>query len=207
MSMYTKDEATMEVAAQYVQILALSYIPIAAGTILSTLLRCREAAKIPLFASILAAVVNTGLNYLLIFGKAGFPALGARGAAIATVIAQIFGFVLTFVLFLREIKKKGWKLPFALRMDKNGALQYAGILLPIIVCEFLWSLGENVYASIYGHIGTGECAAMTLTTPIQVLMIGALSGLSQAAAIMIGKSLGQKADEKAYWESKQLLHR
>lgn len=205
MSMYTEDEATREVAAQYLQIISVTYIPMAAATILSTLLRCKEVAKIPLFASMLSAVVNTGLNYVLIFGKIGFPALGAKGAAIATVIAQVFGFVLTFLLFLREYKKKEWKLPFEIRMNKSGVMQYAGILLPILLCEFLWSLGENVYASIYGHIGTGQCAAMTLTTPIQVLIIGALSGLAQAAGIMIGKSLGKNEYEKAYWESKKLL--
>lgn len=205
MSMYTKDVETMEAAAGYLRILSFSWIPVAAGTILSTLLRCREAAKIPLFASILAAVVNTGLNYVLIFGKFGFPRLEAKGAALATVISQIFGFLLTFVLFMREQKKRAWKLPFAIRMDKGKTLQYAGILLPILLCEFLWSLGENVYASIYGHIGTGECAAMTLTTPIQVLMIGALSGLSQAAGIIIGKLLGRNEYEKAYRESKWLL--
>lgn len=205
MSMYTKDVETMEAAAGYLRILSFSWIPVAAGTILSTLLRCREAAQIPLFASILAAVVNTGLNYVLIFGKFGFPRLEAKGAALATVISQIFGFLLTFVLFMREQKKRAWKLPFAVRMDKGKTLQYAGILLPILLCEFLWSLGENVYASIYGHIGTGECAAMTLTTPIQVLMIGALSGLSQAAGIIIGKLLGRNEYEKAYRESKWLL--
>lgn len=205
MSMYTKDAATKEAAAGYLQILSFSWLPVAAGTILSTLLRCREAAKIPLFASILAAVVNTGLNYVLIFGKFGFPRMEAEGAALATVISQIFGFLLTFVLFMREQKKRGWRLPFAVRMDKEKLIQYKGILLPILICEFLWSLGENVYASIYGHIGTGECAAMTLTTPIQVLMIGALSGLAQAAGIIIGKLLGRNEYEKAYRESKWLL--
>lgn len=205
MSMYTTDMATKEVAAGYLQILSLSYIPVAAGTILSTLLRCKEAAKIPLISSILAAIVNTGLNYIFIFGKFGFPRMGANGAALASVLAQIFGFLLILLLFLREYKKKDWKLPFAVRMDKVHVIQYIGILLPIILCEFLWSLGENVYASIYGHIGTGECAAMTLTAPIQVLMTGALSGLAQAAGIMIGKSLGKDDYDKAYWESKQLM--
>jgi len=84
-------------------------------------------------------------------------------------------------------------------------MQYLCILLPILICEFLWSLGENVYAAIYGHIGTDACAAMTLTSPIQMLLIGALSGLSQAAAILIGKSLGSEEYEKAYQESKKLM--
>lgn len=205
MTMYTEDAATIEAAAGYLQILSVSYLPLAAGTILATMLRCREAAKIPLFASMLAAVVNTGLNYVLIFGKFGFPRLEAKGAAIATVAAQIFSFLLTLLLFFRERRKKAWKLEFTVRMNREKAWQYLCILTPILCCEFLWSLGENVYASIYGHIGTEECAAMTLTTPIQVLMIGALSGLAQAAGIIIGKLLGRNEDEKAYREAKWLM--
>ena len=84
-------------------------------------------------------------------------------------------------------------------------MQYLGILAPILVCEFMWSLGENVYAAIYGNIGTDACAAMTMTGPIQGLMIGALSGLAQAAGILIGKSLGNEAYDKAYKDSKRLM--
>ncbi len=205
MSLYTKDSLTKEVAADYLRILGLSYIPTAIATLLSTLLRCKEAAMIPLYSTILAALTNTGLNYVLIFGKFGFPEMGAEGAAIATVISQIFGCLLIFLLFCRIYWKESWQLPFLLRLKKEGRKQYLEILLPIIVCEFFWSLGENVYTSIYGHIGTESCAAMTLTIPIQVLMIGALSGLSQAAGIMIGKSLGSKEYEKAYRDSKRLM--
>ncbi|MDD6639332.1 MAG: MATE family efflux transporter [Lachnospiraceae bacterium] len=84
-------------------------------------------------------------------------------------------------------------------------MQYLGILAPILVCEFMWSLGENVYAAIYGNIGTDACAAMTMTGPIQGLMIGALSGLAQAAGILIGKSLGNEEYDKAYKDSKRLM--
>ena len=69
--------------------------------------------------------------------------------------------------------------------------------MPILVCDFLWSLGEIVYAMIYGHLGTDACAAMTLTNPVQGLMIGALCGLSQAAGVIIGKKLGNKEYDEA----------
>lgn len=79
------------------------------------------------------------------------------------------------------------------------------ILLPILVCEALWSLGENVYAAIYGHMGTDASAAMTLINPVQGLMIGALCGLSQAAGIIIGKMLGSHEYDNAYKASKKLI--
>lgn len=77
--------------------------------------------------------------------------------------------------------------------------------MPLLVSEFFWSLGENVYASIYGHVGTKAFAAMTLTTPLQSLVIGALSGISQAAGVMIGKRLGADDIGDAYRASKKLL--
>ena len=79
------------------------------------------------------------------------------------------------------------------------------MLLPILLCEWMWSLGENVYAAIYGHLGTDACAAMTLTNPIQALTTGALCGLAQAAGVIIGKRLGTGETEQAYAASKKLL--
>ena len=79
------------------------------------------------------------------------------------------------------------------------------IISPIILNEFLWSLGENVYAGIYGHIGTDPCAAMTLTFPLQTLVIGALSGVSNASGILVGNSLGKSEYDKAYSESKRFI--
>lgn len=79
------------------------------------------------------------------------------------------------------------------------------MLLPILVCEFLWSLGENIYAAIYGHMGTDASAAMTLINPVQSLVIGALCGLSQAASVIIGKKLGSREYDQAYRDSWRLI--
>lgn len=205
MALYTGDVKTRQVAADYLAILGLSCVPMAMGTLLAALLRCREAAGLPLFASIAAAVVNTAGNYVLIFGKFGFPELGAAGAAIATVLSQCFHLCLLLVLYLGKSKREGWKLPFLFRMDEAKMRQYTKILVPMLVCEFLWILGENVYAIIYGHIGTAACAAMTVTSPVQGLFIGALSGLAQAASIITGKSLGSGDYGKAYGDGKRLM--
>ena len=81
----------------------------------------------------------------------------------------------------------------------------ASALLPLFVCEASWSLGENVYAAIYGRMGTEQSAAMTLTVPIQGLAIGALCGLSQAAGVIVGKRLGSGDEDAAYAAGKRLL--
>lgn len=205
MGIYTSDGEVRMTAEGYLRIVSFSFLPMAGSVMLSTLLRCMEAASFPLYAGMAAALVNTLLNYLLIFGKFDFPKMGANGAALATVISQIIGFLILYFFYRYRYRKQMARSSFTFGQMKAEIRQYLKILLPILACEFLWSLGENVYAVIYGHIGTTACAAMTLTAPIQMLFIGALSGLSQAAGILIGKTLGKGVYEEAYQDSKKLM--
>lgn len=207
MALYTEDVAVKSQAAAYLQIYGISFLLAAMSTIMSVFLRCIGKATVPLVASFISVLFNTGLNYLLIFGKGGAPAMCVRGAALASVIAQAAAFLVTAVYFCRVAGFWGESggLPVDLRLTKTEWGQYLGILGPILICEFMWSLGENVYAVIYGHLGTQPCAAMTMTGPVQGLMIGLLSGVSQAAGIMIGKHLGSEDYEEAYRDSKRLM--
>ena len=205
MGLYTVDSPTRQAAAAYLFLIALTFLPLAGSTLLSTLLRCTEKPKLPLYASMVSAALNTGLNYLLIFGKLGLPSLGAQGAAIATVISQWVNCLLMVLMWSRT-----HAIPAAPEEKARPAAgfnwkQYLSMLLPILVCEVVWSLGENVYAGIYGHMGTDATAAMTLINPIQGLVIGALCGLSQAASVIIGKKLGSEAYEDAYTAAWKLL--
>lgn len=205
MGLYTKDPATREEAGKYLAIVAGTFMPLAGATLLSTLFRCIEKARLPLYASIVSALLNTGLNYVLIFGKLGFSPMGARGAAVATLISQCANLVLMLLMFPK--KNSVLKKPEQ-EETENAALnwkQYLSMLLPILACEVLWSLGENVYAGIYGHMGTKATAAMTLINPIQGLVIGALCGLSQAAGVIVGKKLGNGDYSDAYKASKKLI--
>lgn len=204
MGLYTEDADTRLAAASYLRIVAGTFLPMAGATMLSTLLRCMEKAKLPLYASIASAVLNTGLNYLLIFGKWDCPVLGAEGAAIATLVSQWVNFLAMLVMFLRY--KNILQRPSGLEIQSRfNWPQYLQMLSPILACESLWSLGENVYASVYGHLGTDAGAAMMLTNPIQSLAIGALCGLSQAAGVIEGKLLGNRDYDGAYAAAKKLI--
>lgn len=204
MGLYTTDAPMRQAAASYLLIITATFLPIAGATLLSTLLRCMEKAQLPLYASIVSAILNTGLNYVLIFGRLGLPAMGASGAAIATVISSWVNFLLMLAMLGGNgavLRKAG----DSRKPTKFNVKQYLSMLLPILVCEFLWSLGENVYAAIYGHMGTDASAAMMLINPIQALVIGALCGLSQAASVIIGKKLGSQEYDDAYRDSWRLI--
>ena len=215
LGLYIRDEAVIAEGAVYLRLIAWTYLPAAGTTLIAALLRCLDRASYPLYAGFGAAILNTLLNYLLIFGKAGFEPLGIRGAALATLISQLAGFAILLLLMLIRLPHcralltgrdpaPGETLR-AVRAGRAYYLAYLMMLMPILANEFLWSLGENVYAVIYGRLGTDASTAMTLTNPIQGLMIGALCGLSQAAGVIIGRRLGAGEKDRAYRESCQLL--
>jgi len=131
--------------------------------------------------------------------------MGVAGAAFASVLSQIFSCLISIFFLFKESKKLALNLKFDLGISREIRLTYFSIISPILICEFLWSLGENVYGAIYGNMGTKNLAAMTITFPIQGLVIGALSGLAAAAGIIIGKELGKENFDTAYKESKKLM--
>lgn len=205
MGLYTPDRETRNVAALYLMIVSIGYLPRVCSLIYATLLRCLGHASAPLYATGCNAVLDTLLSYILIFGRAGFPRMGVAGAALATVTAQLVECLAIVIFYCRVRKKESLRLPFSLSMTGEKWRQYGSILAPILVCEFFWSLGENVYGVIYGHLGTEACAAMTLIGPVITLFMGLMGGVSQAAGILTGKRLGAGETERAYEEAKRMI--
>ena len=205
MQLYSDDADAVRYAASYLRIIAGTYLPIGVASTLSVMLRCNDRAKAPLYAAILSTLTNTGLNYILIFGKLGAPALGVQGAAIASVASQWVNVLIIILFFRGLLSERSERFIPSVKLNGTDRRQYLVMLLPVMVNEFLWGLGQNVFTIIYSHIGTQEVAAVALISPVESLLIGALSGFAQAAGILIGKRLGEEEYDKAYSESKQLM--
>ena len=198
--MFTEEEQVIAEGSTYLGIISWTFIPLGICSILGTALRCRDKSTWPLYIGIFSALLNTGLNYCLIFGNFGAPRLGIAGAAYASVISQAAGALISILCFYRLYGR----IRISLSLGKAGYSQYFMMLLPIVLNEFFWSVGQSVYTYVYGHMGTNELAGMSLTGAVQGLTMGALSGLSQAAGILIGKRLGCKEYDSAYEDSKKL---
>ena len=205
LGLYTADTGIIDSGTLYFRLIGFSYVPMALSALLSAWMRCKEQAAIPFAASLVSVAVNTSLNYLLIFGKLGLPSMGIPGAALASLASQMVNFLLVLLGFVILEKKEGSSPLWSLRFEKLSHMDYVMMILPILASEFLWSLGQNVESAVYGHLGSQALAAYTLTCPVQGLMVGALSGLSAAAGVLIGKRLGQKEYDKAYEESKKIM--
>ncbi len=205
MSLYTSKADTISAAATYLKIMTIGFVPMTLTLMFSVLMRNSGCADVPMYASLISVILNTLLNYCLIYGPGFFPKLNLVGAALATSIARIIEFIIVFTLYLKKKSKYNMHIKYTFRFSGTFAKSALIIISPIILNEFLWSLGENVYAGIYGHIGTDPCAAMTLTFPLQTLVIGALTGVSNASGILVGNSLGKSDYDKAYSESKRFI--
>ena len=198
--MFTDDVSVINEGSSYLGIIGWTFIPLGISNICGVAIRCRGKSSWPLYAGFISAIINTGLNYCLIFGNFGMPMLGVRGAAFASVISQVAGAVLITVMFFALYGRIG----FSVSLGKERFWQYLSMLIPVALNEFLWSIGQSINTFVYGHMSTDELAGMSLTGSVQGLTIGALSGIAQAAGILVGKRLGEREYDKAYQESKKL---
>ncbi|WP_151736899.1 MATE family efflux transporter [Paenibacillus tengchongensis] len=203
--LFTQDLVLIAEGAGFLKIISLSYIPVMLTMIYSAILRATGHVKLPMLASMAAVGLNILLNYLLIYGKFGFPEWGLKGAATATLIARLF----ECCLIIAAARK--FRLPGATHVrgwfgvNRVLVAKFLRTTYPIVLTELIWVLGETVYAIIYSRMGTAEITAMTLTYPLQNLSIGLLSGLASAAGIMIGNKLGADEQEAAMDYSKRFI--
>ena len=198
MAVYADDAVTISKSAVYLKWRTIEFLPSVITLFVSTMLRNMNKAKLPAIAGIISIFANTFFNWLFIFGIWIFPQMGEAGAALATGLARFIEMMIVLILFIREKRNQNFYLKPSVKFSKSFVNNVFSILLPILVGEFLWSLGENMYAVIYGHLGTEPCAAMTLMYPIQGIAIGALCGISSAAGIITGNALGANDLEKAW---------
>lgn len=205
LSVFTKDQTVIALGAGYLRILSLSYLPMFLIMNHATLLRNMDHPKMPMYTGILSVAINTGLNYLLIFGVGPFPELGINGAALATTVTRLFEMLLLMGT-CRYLKLAA--LPTRSQLfviDSQFSKAFLWTIYPVMLNELFWVLGDSMYSIIYGHMGTAEMAAMTMTFPVQGMFIGLFTGLSSAAGIMIGNQLGAGENEQAQRYAKDFV--
>ena len=112
--------------------------------------------------------------------------MGIQGAAIATLISQLFNLVIIVIEFVLCIRKDGDRPILSLHFKKITIRDYLIMILPILISEFLWSLGQNVESAVYGHLGTSNLAAYTLTGPIQGLIVFTLYAPVKVENMILG---------------------
>ena len=199
LSIYADDAAVKELAAVYLRINSFSFLLLAFSAPFEMAFKATQQVRIPLFISMVVFSSNTIINYILIFGKFGFPALGVAGAALGTLAARILQVGMNAVFAFRSKNEFrgsvrsyfGWNRELIRRIIKNAT--------PTTINEFLWSLGQTMYVAAFTRIGTTAYAAYQAANAIFNIFNFAAFSLGDAALILIGEKLGE-GDKEYTWK-------
>lgn len=201
MGIVTDNPLLIELGSPYLRIVGVSYV---FNSVSSVYVSMQRSTENPMFGMLVfgaSMLANTVLNYILIFGKLGLPAMGITGAAIATLASRVleFGIVLVYALRCRRIPL----IPRAILIPGIATLcstlKYSG---PVLVNEFLWGLSASTLTSIMGHmtISADMLAAHAIMGNIDKFSTVACFGLAGAASVMVGKRIGEGGKKEEVYQ-------
>ena len=200
-------ELTATIARKYLNIIILGLLPFAISNIFSSTLRETGQTVIPMVTGFVAVFTNCALNYILIFGKFGAPALGAEGAAIATVISRYVecAVFITYVF----IKRKAY--PFfkgafkSLYIPKQLFKNVTARGLPLLFNEFLWAAGMSALSMSYSLHGIAVVAGYSISSTVVNLLSISFQSLGASISIIVGKLLGASKFDEAIKTVKKMF--
>lgn len=197
LSLFGNEPEVIELAAQYGSIAGLSCVCNAFTMMYVAAYRSMERPQLGLYILVASMAVNTFLNWVFIFGKLGAPALGVRGAAIATLTARILEIT---IVILHMAKNRFFRVHLHLLLRPGvdmtrRFLKYGGL----VVCnETMWGLGTSVFPTIMGHMAgsTEILAAYTIAGNMEKITMVVSFGLASTASIIIGREIGAGRPDK-----------
>ena len=195
----TDNRTLVEMGAPYLRIVGISYIFNAVSSVYVSMQRSAENPALGMKVFAASMLLNTFLNYCLIFGKFGAPALGITGAAIATLTARVVEILIVVVHMMRtrSFRFSPGKLLCPGREMTGQFLRCAG---PVVCNETLWGLGTAIFPTIMGHMAgsTEILAAYTIAGNVEKLCLVFAIGISGTASILIGREIGAGRGDSVY---------
>jgi len=200
MGLYIEDQEIIQAGASYLRWSTITYILMALTTVTTNIMRSVGLDHVPFISACCAFGVNIGANYVFIFGKFGAPAMGVAGAALGTVIARILEvFIICGYFFFRN-KAVAFRITdiFATKCS-DLVSEFIRISIPVMLSDGLLGVGDNVLASIMGHIGDGGSfvSANSITNVVSRVSTIFITGLAYAGCFIIGQTLGSRDVEGA----------
>ena len=192
-------QAALQYGKSYLMVMMVGLVPFGVEQIYTSTLRECGETKVPMRAGVVAVFVNLVLNYLLIFGKFGFPELGVVGAAIATVISRYVQATIVVVWTHRHVQEmpfivgayRDWKIP----VNLTQKILVKGT--PLMLNEILWAAGMASLTQCYSMRGLDTVAALNISTTISNLFNVVFIAMGSALSIIVGQLLGAGKMEEA----------
>lgn len=205
LALYSTDHAVIALGSDYLRIVGLGYLAVPITNSFTVTLRSTGNVRAPVAISIVAWSLSALVNYALIFGQFGMPALGIHGSAIGSTISRILecSALVVFAYSTHSVAAARWRAMLA--FDRAFLLNVIKTMLPVVLNEILWSLGVSMYSLIYGRISTESVAAVSIAASVENLAFVPFIAVANSAAIMIGNRIGADEEHKAMAYAKRFL--
>ena len=192
---FAHDKTLVSIGAGYLRIAGWSYLMTGVSQCYLAVMKISDHASRSAVISTTAVVINIVLNAVFIFGLLGMPAMGARGAALATLISRIVELAMCiFSSYQKSFIHPDFSRFF--RRNKELSRDFTKCGLPLLGAGLLWGIGFTSYTAVMGHLGGDSAAANSIAAVVRDLMCCFCNGISAAAGIMVGNELGAGNLEK-----------
>ena len=195
LQLLSNDPAVIAEGAKYFSIIRFTYVIFTITNILVASLRSIGVVKIGYMISGSTLVINVCLNYLLIYGNLGFPEMGVRGAACATLIARCVELLIVIWFLKYKENVLNLNLRKLLHIDTSYVRDYMRVSLPVLINQALWGVAQMVQTGILGHLGGDVTAANAISVQVYQVLSVVCYGAASAAGIVVGRTIGE-GDEK-----------
>lgn len=204
--LFSREANVIQLGTDYLRIACWSYLFAAMSYAMSYNCRAIQNLKAPTLINGLAILVNAVLNYCLIYGKMGLPALSVRGAAIATLIARILEFVL-LVTFIYSRKDHPLKASPAelFSFERRRFINVIRTALPVVASEAIWALSVAIIYVAYGMLGAAALAVSQVANVVTEFFQSVYFGVGNACSVIIGESLGRARTSVARGQASEAL--
>ena len=202
---FITDAEVIEEGVKYLRIVGFSYLCMGISITTVNLLRAMSVVTVAFVTSACSLAVSMTLNWVLIFGNLGAPALGVEGAAISTCIARLVEVTIVCIYILAYDKKIRFRIRTLFKRKLGIAYKYFKTGFPVLINELLWGAGMAFIAVIIGHMGREFTAANTICTVLSQFVTIAIFGVAHAAAVVIGNTVGAGEYHKAKEYARTIL--
>ena len=187
MRILTNEETLIVLGSEYLRVIGISYVFSGIAQIFLAIMKNCGAVNMSTLINGVMVILNIALNAVFIFGLSGFPKMGIKGAALATVLATVVQFLWSVGYVLCRIRA----VKFSLRScEKKLFGRFWQKTVPLLINKLAWGIGFSMYSVIMGHLGTDAVAANGIANISKNLVVCFCLGLGNAGSIIVGNRLG-----------------
>ena len=205
-SVFSTDASVIAMGTTYTRIVVFTYLLDGLTFVISYNSRVIQKLKWPTIFNAVAVALNIVLNWGFIFGNLGLPELGAKGAAVATLISRVLEFILTFIYIYMSKEHPLRAIPSELKFDRNLFSRVMKTAMPVVLNEVLWVLSFTLIFAIYGRLGPAALAVVQIAMTINSAFQAIYFGLGNGCNVIVGQELGKGDKESAYRLAKKCLN-